>query len=321
MFESLLSEDQDHFCTLLLYEMRFPFLSIQFIVDFVSYVDKTYAGGRIWRALKDGGMLSPLPEEGDRKRMRRLRYDLPDEDTAVFMFFCGVHFMTAGLFPDPQFIRFMHRFHELPERTQQRYMMFHRKVVQKVMYRRGRGRRYMAKWVDGWNGQLDQAKKTYPGAKYCVLVRDPKESLKSWLKLQGLLAEGIAGNNFMKTMPDIRQAVIQENIRWFHNEVEFCKSTPRENLLVLRTNDICDDIPKQVERVYNFLNKKIETGSAFCRIVQEAARKQRRHRKTVMKSEETFISDRQIVEDFPNLLREIEFSHPPTANVDRSYCE
>ena len=308
MFESLLSEDSDRHCSMYLYEMRYPYLTIQYLVDFVSYLDKEFWSQRGYHFLLNWGFLSCLQETGERKNMRRLRYDLPDEDDLVFFFHTFCHFLLAGFFPHENVVRFNHRFSELPHATRMRYMNLHRKTIQKVMYRRGYGKRYLAKWVAGWNGQLDEAKIVYPDAKYVVIVRDPKESLRSWMKLQGLLAYQFTGNNVLHNHPEIRETIIQENVLWFHKEIEFCRNTSRENLLVLRYTDIVSDIPQQVKCLYQFLGQYIEIGSKFHNVLLSSKRKQQRHKKTRINPEDELITEERIESDFPNLLREIEFS-------------
>ena len=315
MFETLLSEDEERHCSMLLYEMRYPYLSIQYAVDMANSIDQKVFGGKGYQFFLDIGLLSILDETGERKDMRRLRYDLPDEDDLVFFCHTFCHFLYAGFFPQKEMVKYNHRFSELPRSTRLRYMDLHRKAIQKVLYRRGNGRRYLAKWVAGWNGQLDEAKVVYPDAKYVVIARDPKESLRSWMKLQGLLAYQLTGNNIMRNHPDLREVIIQENIQWFHNEVEFCRTTSRKNLLVLRYTDIVQNIPEQVKYLYAFLDQHIEKGSKFYNILLTSKRKQHRHKKTRINAEDELISEERIETDFPNLLQELEFSQLETAAV------
>lgn len=313
MFESLLSEDKDRFCSMLLYEMRYPYLCLQYTVDYINKFDAKFCHGYIYKITLWSGFLNALQETGERKAMRRLRFDLPDEDDLLFFFHTYCHFLLAGWFPSPRIVSFNHRFSDLRKDTRSRYMELHRRAVQKVMYRRGNGRRYLAKWVAGWNGQLDEAKATYPDAKYVVLVRDPKDSLPSWMKLQGLLAYQMTGNNVMKNHEDVRETIIKENIEWFHKEVEFCRTTSRKHLLVLRYSDLVTDIPGQVELLYHFLNQYIPKGSMFYQVLEATKRRQYRHQKTRITPDDTLITEKRIEMEFPNLLREIEFSKPPSS--------
>lgn len=312
MFESLLSEDNERFCSMLLYEMRYPYLCLQYTVDFITQIDTKFFKGNIYKFVLWMGLLNALQESGERKDMRRLRYDLPDEDDLLFFFHTFCHFLLVGFFPDAEAVSFNHRFSDLRKDTRAQYMELHLRAVQKVMYRRGQGRRYLAKWVAGWNGQLDEAKRVYPDAKYVVLVRDPKDSLPSWMKLQGLLAYQMSGNNVLKNHADVRETIIKENIEWFRKEIEFCRTTSRKNLLVLRYTDLIADIPQQVKIMYQFLDQYIEKGSKFHQILQAKKRRQYRHQKTKITASDLLITEGQIESYFPNLLQEIEFSRPPT---------
>jgi len=310
MFETLLSKDEERHCSMLLYEMRYPYLTIQYAVDFANKLDQKFFGGKGYEFILKIGLLSILDETGERKDMRRLRYDLPDEDDLVFFCHTFCHFLWVGFFPHTDMVKYNHGFSNLPEATRLRYMELHRKAIQKVLYRRGNGRRYLAKWVAGWNGQLDEAKLVYPDAKYVVIVREPKESLRSWMKLQGLLAYQLTGNNIMRNHPELREMIIQENIQWFLKEVEFCCNTSRKNLLVLRYTDIVQDIPEQVKFLYAFLDQYIEKGSKFYNILLNQKREQHRHKKTRINLEDELISEGRIESDFPNLLKELSFSFP-----------
>lgn len=310
MLETLLSEDEERHCSMLFYEMRYPYLSIQYAVDMANKIDQKLFVGKGYQFVLDIGLLSILDETGERKDMRRLRYDLPDEDDLVFFCHTFCHFLWAGFFPQEEMVKFNHRFSELPPSTRLRYMELHRKAIQKVLYRRGNGRRYLAKWVAGWNGQLDEAKTVYPDAKYVVIARDPKESLRSWMKLQGLLAYQMTGNNIMRNHPELREVIIQENIQWFHKEIEFCRTTNRKDLLVLRYTDIVQNIPNQVKFLYAFLDQHIEKGSKFYNLLQNSKRKQHGHKRTRINPEDELISEERIEKEFPNLLTELEFSQP-----------
>ena len=105
-----------------------------------------------------------------------------------------------------------------------------------------------------------------------------------------------------------REETIKENIRWFQHEIEFCKTTSRKNLLVLRYSDIVRDIPQQVKFLYQFLDQYIEKGSQFHTVLLNQKRKQYHHKKTQINPEDELISPERIERDFPNLLQEIEFS-------------
>lgn len=284
--------------------MRFPYLTVQYAVDFLAKIDRLYLNGEGYKTAERLGLLHVLPETGERKTMRRLRYDLPDEDDTLFLFHGLCHFALTGMFPSASNAKSLYQMSELPAATRRRMMEFHQKAVRKVMYRRGNGRRYLCKWVAGWNGLLEEAKGVYPDAKYVTIVRSPSEQLPSWMKLQGLLSEQIAGHNFMK-MPDVRKAVIDINAEWYNTQIKFCKDAPSDSMCIVSFDDFVKDIPHQVSRLYIFLGQKIVPGSSFHQSLIAARRNQVQHKKTVIRSEEQFISAEEIAKDFPCLSQEI----------------
>ncbi|CAB9510266.1 Glycerone-phosphate O-acyltransferase [Seminavis robusta] len=298
-FQDVLSADQDTFCSMYLYEMRYPFLTVQYLVDIMFKMDQKCLGGQGYKLALGLGLLYVLPETGERKMMRRLRYDLPDEDDNLFLFHGPAHFALTGVFPSE--VRSLCQFRDLPKTTRIRMMRFHQKAVQKVMYRRGRGRHYLCKWVAGWNGLLDEAKVVYPDAKHAVIVRDPREQLPSWMKLQGLLSEQLAGHNVMK-MPEVRSAVIDINVQWHQTQAEFCAaSAGKNNLQIIQFDDFVENIPREVSKVYDLLGLSVQPGSAFHDSLGEAHRNQSKHKKTVIRKEEEFITEEEILSRFPPL--------------------
>lgn len=165
----------------------------------------------------------------------------------------------------------------------------------------------MAKWVGCWNGQLDQAKIEYPDAKFVVIARDRKGQLRSWMKLQSLLSLEVSRNNMMD-IPEVKQAVINENKNWYQKEIEFCKDTPDTSIHILSFNDFVNNIPKEISRISGFLGNKIEKGSRFDYALQAEHRKQSAHKKTIVRGDELYLSDEQIENEFPDLLAELNFS-------------
>lgn len=300
--------ESDRFCALTMAEIRFPFLCLHYAIDFFSNLDSNYLGGALTKLIHQYGLNSPMPGGNpEREAMRRINWSLYDEDDAMFMYYGFCHFMLGGFFPDPDLVHRLYQFDMLPERSRTRLLQFHRKAVQKVLYRRGAGRTYMAKWVAGWNGQLEQAKIEYPDAKFIVIVRDPKESLPSWMKLQSLLSLGSSGNNLM-TDPKVKQAVIDVNKKWFQKEIEFCEETPNKSLHVLRYKDFIKDIPKEISRIHGFLGKEITNGSRYDKALKAENNKQSNHKTTGVSSHEQYLSNEQIEKEFPDLLGELKFS-------------
>jgi omega-hydroxy-beta-dihydromenaquinone-9 sulfotransferase len=302
-FEEILSEDKESLMALTLFEMRYPYLTVQYAFDGLAWLDRTLLRGALRHVAFDVLHLNkPFGGKGARAQMRRLQYELSDEDDIVFLFHQLHHFQLIGAAPDDEFIRLFYHFDHLPEASQRRALSFHRQCVQKALYRRGHGRTYFAKWVAGWNGQLDAARSLYPDAQYIVIVRDPAESVPSWLKLQGLLAADLTGENMMDR-PHLHHAFKEENIAWFHNEIRFCRSIASQNITILDSDQFYRDIQGDVRKVYEHLGRPIKPGSEFDLFLARTQAKQEAHRKT--KTDESHLTQAEIRNEFPDLFKEI----------------
>lgn len=303
--ESLLSMDSD-LISLKMYEIRFPYLTYQYLFDFCYWVDKNLLFGFGLWVVEKLKLLYVFEHAGPLAEMRRLRYDLCDEDDLIFLFHFMNHFQLCGAFPEEEILQRFHQFDKLPENLRQRMMVFHRKCVQKVLYRRGGPNgRYFAKWVAGWNGELDSMFYVYPDAEFVCIVRDPQEQLPSWMKLQGLLSNALTGVNMMKN-ENVREIIKKENIRWFHNEIRFVKEKSTDNFYMIPFETLYQDIPGCIRNIYKKFDHEIEHGGEFDRILKDEQGKQSSHKKTQIYQDETFITAEEIKTKYPDLVAELE---------------
>lgn len=96
--EEILSEDEDNLVALTLFEMRYPYLTIQYLFDGISWVDKNLLGGYAKKIAFDHFKLNhKWAYEGERHDMRRLRYDDHDEDDIIFLFHQLHHFQNISM--------------------------------------------------------------------------------------------------------------------------------------------------------------------------------------------------------------------------------
>jgi hypothetical protein len=247
--EEILSEDGEHLVALRLIEMRLPYLTVQYALDGLVWLDRHVLQGLLTLVFVQWLHWNcPYDHKGPRHDMRRLQYELHDEDDILFLFHQMHHFQLCGILPDPAFVRHLLRFDTLAQHKRRRLLEFHRECVQKVLYRRGQGKTYFAKWVAAWNGMLNEARVVYPDGQFIVIVRDPALSLPSWFKLQGLLSIDMSGEDIM-ARPHLRQVFKEENIVWFHREIEFCRTTTPGSLYVLHSEEFYNDIPATMRKV------------------------------------------------------------------------
>jgi len=281
-----------------LYEARWPYLSFQYGIDLICYVDQKFLGGAIERFVRDYDLLNALDEsDPERHKMRRLRYDLADEDDLIFLFHFFIHFQLVGPFPDPDVIEYLHHFEYQSTYERKRMMEFHKKAVQKLLYRRGTNKTYFAKWVAAWDGELDEALNIYKDAKLVVFVRNPADQIKSWIKLQGLLSRDITGTVSVDN-PAVLAQIKKENRIWYENEVKLLKSYDASKIKLVKFDDYYGDIQGNTRDLYKFLGRDIKEGSKFDLFLKQQTQQQLGHRATVTDSK--YIGEEEI-KTFPNL--------------------
>eukprot|EP01100_Stratorugosa_tubuloviscum_P013801 TRINITY_DN709_c2_g1_i1.p1 TRINITY_DN709_c2_g1~~TRINITY_DN709_c2_g1_i1.p1 ORF type:complete len:423 (-),score=122.25 TRINITY_DN709_c2_g1_i1:84-1352(-) len=298
--QSLVNEDDENFVSLLMYEMRYPYLTIQYSIDFFNYIDKVLFKYNLSKLLDKIRFFSLYDPKNERQKMRRLEMNLPDEDDIIFFYHRGFHFLMAAMMPNKYWYKYFHRLYELDDQIQYSLIQFHKRCVQKVLYRRGLNRTYLVKWVAGWNGQINLAKEIYPDAKFICIVRDKNESLPSWIRLFKLLSTDVMGRDSMSENPKLLKTFKKENLIWFHRQIQFCKSLQKTQLLTIKFSQFFQNIPNGIEKIYTFLNKNISQKYKNYLISQN--QQQTLHQKT--KTDYSDITPQEI-QKFPDLLIEL----------------
>lgn len=296
--ENILSKD-DRLVSLTLFEMRFPYLTIFYLKNYIDKIDKKYLNGGIRAFVYRHNLHYFMSATSERCKMRPLRFDRPDEDDTMFLFHQSMHFTLIAPFPAVENVRRYYHFDELPEAEQMRMMNFHYAAVQKVMYYRGEGKVYFSKWVGGWNGQLQISdKKFYKDAQYLCIVREPVDSLPSWMRLQALLAYDFVGVEVLDH-PGILREIKKENIAWFKNQVDFCQSLGKDRLLTFSSEEYYKAIRKNTTQLYGHLG--LEVTSEYDKVLQQEDKAQVTHVPT--KTDSRHITREEIINDFPDLPR------------------
>jgi len=178
-------------------------------------------------------------------------------------------------------------------------MEFHKKAVQKVLYRRGQGKRYFAKWVVPWCGPIQEAFEVYPDLKLLVMVRKPEEQLRSWFKLQGLLAKDLTGYNFISISKECLAAVKRVNADFYKKEIEFLNVLDPKKFKLLQFSQFYKDIQKSTRECYQFLDKEIRPNSEFEKFLKEQTQQQQSHKATA--TDDQYFTEVEIKQNFPDL--------------------
>jgi len=297
--ESILEADEDMLC-LKMYEIRFPYLTLQYLFDLVGYIDSHYLTGAIDKFMRDYKLYNCFIEyDPERAQMRRIRYDLADEDDVTFLLNFFIHFQLVGAFPDPKLTHYLHHFDELSKLDKIRMLKFHRRAVQKVLYRRGATKRYFGKWVLSWCGVTQEAFEVYPDLKLLVMTRDPQDQLRSWFKLQSLLSKDMAGVNCLERSKDVLEELKKINIQFYQNEIDLLTTLDPSSRLIFNFQDYYRDIQGNTRILYDFLGKKIVAGSKFEKFLAEQTQQQLTHKVTT--TDDTYITSQEIKARFPDL--------------------
>lgn len=297
--ESILEADEDLIC-LKMREIRWPYLTMQYLFDLVGYLDSHYLMGALDKAMRDWKLLNVFDEsDPERHTMRRIRYDLADEDDVIFLVHFFIHFQLLGPFPDPKMTHFIHHFDELSKVDRTRMLNFHKRAVQKVLYRRGPNKRYFAKWVLSWCGVTQEAFEVYPDLKLIVMTRDPQDQLRSWFKLQSLLSKDLSGVNVLERSKDVLAELKKINGEFYQNEINLLGSLDPSRRLIFNFQDYYRDIQNNTRLVYDFLGKDIVPGSKFEKFLAEQTQQQLTHK--VTSTDDAFFTTQEIKQNFPDL--------------------
>jgi len=247
--QSLMDTDQNFHC-LRPYEFLAPFLSIQYLIRWIADMDSKYLNHALAKGIQERTRVNTNSSQS--AKMRPIEITKAEEDDFMFQLWFHTGILVAAFFGEPEVHKELHNFGKNDPEERKKMMRLHSQIVQKSLFLNGNGtKRYMNKWVMGWNGEVQAAREFYPDAEYLVIVRDKHQAVPSWVKLVGLLAEDWTAYNFVNLRGETRDEFIRLTAEGYQQMIQFCKTIPPERIQLLKFEEFFADMPHQMKQIYN----------------------------------------------------------------------
>jgi omega-hydroxy-beta-dihydromenaquinone-9 sulfotransferase len=177
LLHRLMSMAPGRFSVFRLYEMFLPSLIEKKILRALGSVDRRLLGSRIEAAVLRAEQRSTLSEAQDMHRTGLLQ---PEEDDFVLTCSLASGFWIV-LAPYMRELDFYYVDERSP-RARRRLMSFYKECVRRQLYLNGADRTHLSK-NPTFTGRIESLIETFPDARFVVLMRDPRETIPSLLKL------------------------------------------------------------------------------------------------------------------------------------------
>lgn len=174
-FHRTLGGDEEKFVAIRHLEWRYPSICLQNLLARLGLADRL-ARKSYWPDNPAGRMAA---------RMHPHELGNHEEDGIFFEERLYHHYFVYRRFPYPGLAPAMNSFAALSEREQMRLLRIHRKVIQKVLYRRGRGRMVVLKENESME-LLPKMTALFPKVFFIGIIRDPEPMLESYQQLSKL---------------------------------------------------------------------------------------------------------------------------------------
>ncbi|ORX81185.1 hypothetical protein K493DRAFT_308154 [Basidiobolus meristosporus CBS 931.73] len=246
-----LASNEQHVVALTLWEISYPILWVQYVAEYFSQYDERFFHNRL-RAFFD-----PLPSGLDEvSKMHPMNMDNWEEDDIAFMFHFSFSAAQYQQYPSPECMNNFLNFRSLDKSLRTRLFDFHRKLIQKILYKRGNAQSiYMAKWVMCWTGEYELIQEIYPDARFVFIYRQPEESIPSLVKLfSGISIHTTHYDPFTK--PEFRSIMLSYFYRAHEEELQYITRllNQKSHVQIIEFAKLFENIPEAISKICTKLN-------------------------------------------------------------------
>uniref|UniRef100_A0A7S2KWU4 Uncharacterized protein n=1 Tax=Leptocylindrus danicus TaxID=163516 RepID=A0A7S2KWU4_9STRA len=200
--------DEERFTSPRFIEVVFPFLTIQYLFDWIERRDEKNGTTKIQNIEKK------LQDVIGADTMARhpMEWYAAEEDDLILASYHYLGWYTMTLFPDPEVAVIAGEHSKHGKRVLNRSYIFYKRTLQKFMYRRGEGKALLSK-----NHMIDFMPKLaaeHPNAKFVDIVRHPKDAFTSWYGLSQ------AGLSVMARKPVDQDVLVKAHLRFWDRFTE-----------------------------------------------------------------------------------------------------
>jgi hypothetical protein len=298
LLQRVLAQDRETFTCLRTWEIFFaPSITQRKLCETLAALDRRLGrplGQRIeaWEARA----LGQVP-------MHRLGLQEPEEDDFLMLHIWASSFFIL-FFPFPEEIApYAHFDEKMLPADRARIMTFYQRCIQRHLYMRGRGRRFLSK-NPNFSPRIETLRKHFPDAKFIYMVRNPLAmlpSVKSWLLYQWEVFNDapLEDGEFQDYFMDVGRY-------WYRYPLEHLALMPEDQYAIVKFEDLVQDVGQTVRDLYTRL--KIPLTPAFDRVLQEETEKARHYRSSHQYSLEQMGFDRaQIVAQYQDVFERFDF--------------
>ncbi len=196
------------------------------------------------------------------------------------------------------FIKHVYRDNSKNQNRNIRSMLFLKDFFQRQAYLH-KNRRHLSK-SNPFIFKIDSILKVFPDAKFVFLVRDPMDTIPSYLSLQ----ENVKFGNLLNEdeLKKLRKESYAEIVEWYKETEKVKSKLLKKQFMVLTYQQITTDIQNSIKSFYKFVDMKMT--KKFEKEVEQFASKKyvKKHRNKSI--EDYGLSKKQILSDFDFVYKE-----------------
>ena len=285
LLHRLIALDEDQFTGFTLGEILFPAIIQQRLL---------HAVGRADRRL--GGPLAAVLERvqkalfGRLDHIHRTRFDKPEEDELLLLhkFATPILFMA---FPGAKVLGPLWDYDDLPARFRTRLDRFYAAQVKRLLYRKGRGRRFLSKNT-AFAAKIRSLNAMFPDARFLYILRNPEVSIASTQNLFHTVWEAQLRHDQLETQ---RRRVVEKAAALYRHALTELEKIPAERRYIILYEDLVADPEEAVAAAYRALG--IPLSENYRARLHEAAEKAKRFKSRHTYSLEQFGMTRKMVRE------------------------
>nr|VFK68106.1 MAG: Sulfotransferase family protein [Candidatus Kentron sp. UNK]VFK73065.1 MAG: Sulfotransferase family protein [Candidatus Kentron sp. UNK] len=240
-----LAEDNKNFFAIRHIEWRYPYITIQKILN-LPWLSNKLKTINYW----------PDTEAGEKAAKMHPDTLFDWEEDGIFFEECFLHHFFIFLrFPYPELLSDLDSFPELPNKIQKHILKTHKKVIQKVMYLRKKDVFYLSKEVTSHN-KIESLVNLYSEAKFIMVFRSYSDYMSSLLEL-------VRYSTLSKTdidpiiIPGWKAAFVERMRRHSLYLAELhSRQLDGKICIYLSFEHVTKNIFSSTERIYDFLKKQ-----------------------------------------------------------------
>jgi omega-hydroxy-beta-dihydromenaquinone-9 sulfotransferase len=269
-----LAADETNFFSIRLIEWCYPSILLQKLMEITGILER----------LENVSYWGKSESATSADEMHQINFGDYEEDGMFFEECFFYHNFIASRFPYPSMFSYMDSFDSLPSGVQQKMIECHRKVIQKILYLRGKNCVYLSKEVQ-LSKALPMMAKAYPDALFILMTRQSDRFVNSWLVMAATSSNcklGIDVNN-ITNWEDIQ---VNQRLESARTIINFCENIPKEQKLLLSFDRFVENISGSINLIYD--KHRLSTNPQINNYLEQLNEKQRTRKRSYKTNNKSF---------------------------------